>query len=59
MLSIKLGIFLYGNCQNYAEPVKVIVVTKVFEPYSSKNKSTFHKLFMKYFLKLLSLLNYI
>ena len=39
--SSELGTFLYSDCKSYLELVRVSVVTRVFEPYSSKNKSTF------------------
>ena len=39
--NIKFGIFLYSDCKSYSELVTVSVLTTVFEPYSSKNKSPY------------------
>ena len=47
---IKFGTFLYNVCKSHSELMRVSAVNRVFEPYSSKNKSN---VFIKYLFKLI------
>ena len=48
--AIKVGTLLCSVCKSYSELLRVSAMTRVFEPYSSKNKSTF---FINHFFKLI------